>query len=117
IYFNISFLVLNPNSFHFLYPGTIIFTLAYAMALLYFFPVFVHFKLSFFQYIKQPFFLALISPLEVIAILLVVVMLFAFIVCIPGMIALCSESVLCICFLYLSRRSFRRLTQKRGENQ
>lgn len=117
IYFNISFLVLNPNSFHFLYPGTIIFTLAYAMTLLYFFPVFVHFKLSFFQYIKQAFLLAVISPLEVIAILLVAVILFAFIVWIPGMIPLFSGSVLSICILYLSRRSFRRLTQKTGENQ
>src|SRR5699024_11290331 len=87
------------------------------MTLLYFFPVFVHFKLSFFQYIKQAFLLAVISPLEVIAILLVAVILFAFIVWIPGMIPLFSGSVLSICILYLCRRKFSLLTQITGENE
>src|SRR5699024_902907 len=83
IYFNISFLVLNPNSFQFLYPGMIILTLVYGMTLLYFFPVYVHFKLGFFQYIRQAFLLAVISPLEVIGVIVVAAILFAFIVWIP----------------------------------
>lgn len=116
IYFNISFLVLNPNSFQFLYPGMIILTLVYGMTLLYFFPVYVHFKLGFFQYIRQAFLLAVISPLEVIGVIVVAAILFAFIVWIPGIIPLFSGSALSICILYLSRRSFRRLTQKTGED-
>src|SRR5699024_6870479 len=99
IYFNISFLVLNPNSFHFLYTGAIIFTLAYGMTLLYFFPVFVDFKLSFFVYINDAFLLAVISPLVIIVIIVVAVMLFAFIVWMTGIIPLSSVSDVSISIL------------------
>src|SRR5699024_5793217 len=94
IYFIISFFLLFPYSIHLLYQVMIILTLVYGMTLLYFFPVYVHFKLGFFQYIRQAFLLAVISPLEVIGVIVVAAILFAFIVWIPGIIPLFSGSAL-----------------------
>lgn len=114
LYFNIAFLILNPNKLQFLFPGMILFTLAYVMTILFFFPVFVHFKLKFFQYIKQAFLLAVLSPLELIATIVAVLILFTFMVWIPGIIPLFTGSILTICLIYLSKRSILRLSRKAG---
>lgn len=111
LYFNIAFLILNPSNLQFLFPGMILFGLAYVVTLLFFFPVYVHFKLKFFQYIKQAFLFAILSPLELIGTILAVVILFAFMFWIPGIIPLFTGSVLAICFMYLIKRSLYRLAK------
>lgn len=116
LYFNITFLILNPNNFRFLIPGMTIFSLAFLMTILFYFPVFVHFELKFFQYIKQSFLLAVISPMELIGMILSIIIIFGFIVLIPGITPLFTGSGVTICFSYLSKRSFQRLEKKNLEN-
>lgn len=82
------------------------------MILLFFFPVFVHYDLTFFQYMKQALFLAILSPLELIGMVVAGGLLIGFIVWIPGIIPLFTGSVMAFCVTFLVNRSFRRIAKK-----
>ena len=112
LYFNAAFLVLNPGSFQFLIPGTIIIIIAYVMTLLFFFPVFVHYNMKFFQYIKQAFMIAVYSPFELISTILTIGLIVAFMAWIPGIIPLFTGSVLAVCMTLLVNRTYKRISIK-----
>lgn len=115
LYYNNAFLLLNLKDFKYFIPGAILISLVYVMTLLFFFPVFVHYKLKFFEYIKNSFLLAVISSLELIGMVVVIAAMIGFIILIPGIIPLFSGSVLAISLMFLSKGAFKRLKQKTSQ--
>ena len=67
-YFDFHFLQLNNGKLQFLFPVLFFILISGIITLLFFFPVYVHFNLKFFQYLKQSFLIAITSPIEVITI-------------------------------------------------
>lgn len=115
LYYNNAFLLLNLKDFKYFIPGAILISLVYVMTLLFFFPVFVHYKLKFFEYIKNSFLLAVLSSLELIGMVVVIAAMIGFIILIPGIIPLFSGSVLAISLMFLSKGAFKRLKQKTSQ--
>ncbi|MDC3423143.1 DUF624 domain-containing protein [Aquibacillus sp. 3ASR75-11] len=114
LYYDVSFLQLNSGSFRFLIPVVMLIAISYVITLLFFFPVFVHFKLKFFQYMKQSFLIALTSPVEVSGMILSAFLLYAMVYLLPGIIPLFTGSLLAVCLTLLSKRAFLRLEKKMG---
>lgn len=115
LYYNNAFLLLNLKDFKYFIPGAILISLVYVMTLLFFFPVFVHYKLKFFEYIKNSFLFAVLSSLELIGMVVVIAAMIGFIILIPGIIPLFSGSVLAISLMFLSKGAFKRLKQKTSQ--
>ncbi|MDC3412164.1 YesL family protein [Terrihalobacillus insolitus] len=114
LYYDVSFLQLNSGNFRFLIPVVMLIAISYVITLLFFFPVFVHFKLKFFQYMKQSFLIALTSPVEVSGMILSAFLLYAMVYLLPGIIPLFTGSLLAVCLTLLSKRAFLRLEKKMG---
>ncbi|WP_042146655.1 YesL family protein [Paucisalibacillus sp. EB02] len=114
IYYDITFIQLNPGQFQFLVPVIVLIFAASIITLLFFFPVFVHFKLSFFQYLKQAFLIGISSILELIGMIATIFLLYGMIVLLPGTIPLFTGSVLAIAITFLSQSAFKRIAFKKG---
>lgn len=114
LYYDITFIQLNPGQFQFLVPVIVLILIATLITVLFFFPVFAHFKLSFLQYIKQAFLIAVSSPLELIGMIGVALALYGVVVLIPGIIPLFTGSVLAIAFTFLGQRAFKKIAMKKG---
>lgn len=116
LYYDVTFLQLNRGRFEFLIPALLLIVISYLVTLLFFFPVFVHFKLNFFQYIKQAFLIAITSPVETIAMILSGALLYGLVLMLPGIIPLFTGSVLAVSLTYFSKRSFVKLERKLNRN-
>lgn len=112
LYFDLKFLHLNDGKLQFLYPVLILIFFSSLMTLLFFFPVYVHFKLKFFQYFKQAFLIALTSPLEVITIAVSAVGIYVAVSIFPGMIPLFPGSIFAFISTKLSFRAFTRIASR-----
>ncbi len=115
LYYDLKFLQLNHGKFQFLYPVLILIFFTSLVTLLFFFPVYVHFKLKFFQYFKQAFLIALASPFEVIGIAVSAVSIYIVVSIFPGMIPLFTGSIFAfiatsLCFRAFSRIASRQMT-------
>ncbi|SDJ98725.1 YesL family protein [Sediminibacillus albus] len=114
LYYDFTFLQLNDGKLSYLLPVLIFILISYALTLLFFFPVFVHFDLKFFQYIKQSFLIAITSPLETILSAVSIVLLYFLITLLPGIIPLFSSSLLAIAMTWISFRAFRKIERRKG---
>ncbi|OZU88346.1 hypothetical protein CIL03_11895 [Virgibacillus indicus] len=114
LYYDITFLRINSGEFQLLIPVLIFIGVSYFITLLFFFPVYVHFDLKFFQYIKQSFLIAMTSPLEILLMIISVIALYIAVLFLPGIIPLFTGSVLAIAITFLSKRAFRRIERKKG---
>lgn|SRR5690606_31929158 len=114
IYYDITFIQLNPGKFSFLIPVIILIFTGSMITLLFFFPVFVHFKLSFFQYIKQALLIGISSILELVGMIASIFLIYGMVVLLPGTIPLFTGSVLAVAITFLSQRAFKRIAIKKG---
>ena len=114
LYYDFSFIQLNPGKLDFLFPVLLLITLIFIITLIYFFPIYVHFNLKYFQYIKQSFLIAVVSPLETISIILSIIALYLIVTLLPGIIPLFTGSVLAYIITWLSFRAFERIKLKKA---
>lgn len=113
-YYNFHFLQLNSGELQFLFPVLIFILISSIITLLFFFPVYVHFNLKFFQYLKQSFLIAITSPIEVISIGAVAGGIYFVATLFPGIIPLFPGSVFAYIATLISFRSFARIEKKIG---
>lgn len=113
LYLNAMYLLVNASHYYFLIPGLLILFIVYILTILFFFPVFVHYKLSFFQYMKQSFLIAFVSPLEILGVLLILLFSILLITWIPGALLFFTGSGFAISITYLAHGAFVRLDKKR----
>ncbi|MFC4557987.1 YesL family protein [Virgibacillus kekensis] len=116
LYYDFTFLQLNNGKLFYLIPVLLFILVSYAVTLLFFFPVFVHFDLKFFQYLKQSFLIAITSPIETILIAISIVLLYFAITFLPGIIPLFSGSVLAMAMTWISFRAFKKVERRKGLN-
>ena len=114
LYYDFSFIQLNPGKLDFLFPVLLLITLIFIITSIYFFPIYVHFDLKYFQYIKQSFLIAVVSPLETISIILSIIALYLIVTLLPGIIPLFTGSVLAYIITWLSFRAFERIKLKKA---
>lgn len=112
LYFDFMFVVEKSN-FQFLLPIFVFMLIAFIVTLIFLFPVYSHFKLHFFQYIKQSFFIAITSPVELFAIGASAIVIYFLLTLFPGAIPLFSGSVFAYISTYLSFRAFERIEKKK----
>lgn len=115
--FDFQFVQLSNGQFNFLLPALFFILISSILTLLFFFPVYVHFELKHFQYIKQSFLIAITSPLELFGILASTLAMYFFLTFLPGAIPLFSGSLLAYAMTVLSFRAFKRIEQKQKVQQ
>ncbi|HWO76615.1 MAG TPA: YesL family protein [Bacillus sp. (in: firmicutes)] len=113
LYYDFIFLRLNEGQLVFLYPVFIFLAIAYIITLLYFFIVYVHFDLKFFQSIKQSFLIAAVSPVETLLMVASFFILYWVMRLIPGIIPLFTGSVLTIVITWIGHRAFAKIERKK----
>ncbi|WP_221566048.1 YesL family protein [Alkalihalobacillus sp. TS-13] len=112
LYYDFLLLQANHGSLQYLYPILVFILFVYILTLLFFFTVYVHFQLSFFQYLKQAFLIAVVSPLETLLILAAIILMYIMITILPGIIPLFPGSILAFVTTWLSRRAFQKIKNK-----
>lgn len=114
LYFDIQFLEANPGKLQFLFPIVILIGISYIVTLLFFFPVFIHFKLTFFQNIKQAFLIAITNIKELILILLTAAIIGTITYFLPGIIPLFPGSVFAYVSIKLSHQAFEKIKLRKN---
>lgn len=114
IYFDIQFLLANSGKLTFLYPVVLLISLSALMTLLFFFPVFAHFKLTFLQYVKQAFLIAVTNIVEFIFILLSLIGIGVITYYFPGVILILPASVFAYLSILFSNRAFEKISIKKS---
>lgn len=87
--------------------------LLYIVVLLYFFPVFARYKLKYFQYFKQSFFIAFARPFETIAMLLCILLLYYLFIYLPVLTFFAGASLTIFPITWFAHRAFIQLEEKR----
>ncbi|WP_231686794.1 hypothetical protein [Bacillus sp. JCM 19034] len=87
--------------------------LFYLLLVLYLVPVYVHYNMTFFQYIKQALLIGFISPLMTISMVLSLFLLYLLFDFIPGLIPLFFFSVVGFSIMGNAFIAFKRLEQKK----
>ncbi|WP_318615594.1 YesL family protein [Sporosarcina sp. YIM B06819] len=113
-YFDFYFLQLNSGKLEFLYPVLIFILISGIVTLLFFFPVYAHFDLKFFQYFKQSLFISITSPIEVIAIGASAAIIFFVTTILPGIIPIFTGSVFAYAATFISIRAFARIERRQS---
>ncbi|SDN57589.1 Uncharacterized membrane protein YesL [Psychrobacillus sp. OK028] len=106
--------VIQKNDFQFLLPIFLFILIAFIVTLIFLFPVYTHFNLRFFHYIKQSFFIAITSPVELMAISASAIVIYFLLTLFPGAIPLFSGSVFAYISTFLSFRAFERIEKKKN---
>lgn len=114
IYFDIQFLMANEGKLTFLYPIVLLISISFSITLLFFFPVFTHFKLSFLQYIKQAFLIAVTNVKELLFIFLSLVAIVVITYYLPGIILILPASVFAYVSTKFSKKAFEKIVVKKG---
>lgn len=112
LYFDFKF-VEQSNNFQFLIPILLFILISFIVTVIFLFPVYSHFRLRFFQYIKQSFLIAITSPFELIAIGASAVAIYFAMTIFPGAIPLFSGSVFAYISTTLSFKAFDRIKKKK----
>ncbi|MCA0991352.1 YesL family protein [Pseudalkalibacillus hwajinpoensis] len=90
---------------------SIILLCVYAIVLLYFFPVYVHYDLKFLQYLKQSLFISVIYPLRTLLMGLGMTGVGSLLVFFPGLIPFFSISLVALVLMYISNTTFMKLEE------
>lgn len=114
LYYDLLFLQLNSGKLQLLFPVLILILISYIITLLFFFPVFVHFDLKFFQYMKQSFLIAITSPFEIIQMIIAIAILSFIVSLLPGIIPLFTGSILAVAMTWISLRAFAKVERRKG---
>lgn len=111
--YDFMFVQKNVDKLQFLYPILLFLAISYIVTLMYFFPVYIQFKIKFFQTIKQSFLIAASSLLETILILTACMLIGILVNLIPGIIPFFTGSVLAIAITWCSNRAFFKINSKK----
>ncbi|KPC99770.1 hypothetical protein LR69_02006 [Geobacillus sp. BCO2] len=84
----------------------------YTVTLLYVFPIYVHYELRFWQYIKYAFFIGMANPFMTLVMLISVGVLFVLLMYIPGLIPFFSISSLALVVMSGALRVFRKTEER-----
>lgn len=84
----------------------------YMVLWLFFFPVFVHYDLKIFQYIKQTFLIVILRPLEAILSMACGLVVYYLMMHLPGLIPFFGVSVLALLTMLVASRAFNKLQIK-----
>jgi uncharacterized membrane protein YesL len=112
-YFDFYFLQLNSGELQFLFPVLIFLLISCIITLLFFFQVYAHFNLKFFQYLKQSFLIAITSPIEVLTIGALAGGIYFIATLFPGITPLYTGSVFAYVATLISFRSFARIEKRK----
>ncbi|MFJ7826011.1 YesL family protein [Psychrobacillus sp. NPDC096623] len=112
LYFDFMFVV-QKNDFQFLLPIFLFILIAFLATLIFLFPVYTHFNLRFYQYIRQSFFIAITSPIELVLISASAIVIYFLLTLFPGAIPLFSGSIFAYISTFLSFRAFERIEKKK----
>lgn len=115
LYYDFTFLQINKGQLTFLYGPLIFILITLVITLLFFFPVFVHFKLRFFQYFKQSFLIAITVPADTFLIGLSAVAIYIAVTILPGIILLFTGSVFAYLSIYISFRAFDKIEKRQAK--
>jgi len=109
LYVDFVFLKLHNEKLQILFPVIYLFMFIGIITLVFFFPVYVHYKLNFFQYFKQSFLIAITSPAEIILIGLTGGAIYLVAYMLPGIIPLFPGSLFAYASMMICNRSFDRI--------
>src|SRR5699024_818652 len=85
--------------------------LVYMSALLFFFPVYVHYKLNIFQYLKYSFLIPFARPLELIIMGIVTSSILFILWRIPSLVPMFSGSLISLLMMYYAMNAFNKLNK------
>ncbi len=85
----------------------------YLLTVLYFFPVFVRYELKFFLYFKQSFYVALARPLETIAMIICLFLLFYLLRFLPILLLFAGSSIIAYPLAWFAFRACVQIEEKR----
>jgi len=88
--------------------------LFYMVMLLYVFPIYVHYELRFWQYMKYAFMIGMANPLMTLIMLASVGILFLILMYIPGLIPFFSISLTALVVMGSALRVFRKMEEKQA---
>ncbi|WP_226675766.1 YesL family protein [Rossellomorea aquimaris] len=114
LYYDFTFVGMNSGKLTFLVPVLVLILIAYVITLLFFFPVYVHFDLSFWKTLKQTLLIALTSPLEAVQIALAGVLIYGAVNLLPGILPFFTGSVLSMIVMWISLKAFGKIEKKKG---
>ncbi|MEK4297805.1 DUF624 domain-containing protein [Oceanobacillus sp. FSL W8-0428] len=97
----------------FIHSLLLLIVLLYIVVLLYFFPVFSRYKLKYFQYFKQSFFVAFARPFETIAMLLCILLLYYLFIYLPVLTFFFGASLTIFPITWFAHRAFIQLEEKK----
>ncbi|MBM7580126.1 YesL family protein [Jeotgalibacillus terrae] len=113
IYIDFMFIYSNEQLGIYLLPVIGLMAVIFTAMLAFFFPVYVHFELSFWKYLKQTFLITIASPFQYVIILLSAIALGFLITLLPGIIPLFTGSVMALIITYLTGQSLHQIQNKR----
>lgn len=111
--YDFMFLQLNSDKLLFLIPIIGFIAISYFLTLLYFFPVYTQFEMTFFQYLKQSFLVGASSIKETVLIITSCVVLLILIRLIPGIIPFFTGSVLAVVITWSSNRALHKISSRK----
>lgn len=113
LYMDLLFLDMIQNAFYYFFQiGLLIASIIYFITLIYIFPVYVHFKLNFFQYFKHALLIGIFSPLVNIAMIIGFVLLFFIYKWVPGLIPIFGLSVISLLITMSVTLAFERFERR-----
>lgn len=91
---------------------TLLVFIIYMLMWVYLFPVFVHYDLKGFQYLKQTFLIVMLRPIDVLIVVSGIILIFLLMYYMPILIVLFGASTLALISMWIALHSFRKLQKK-----
>ncbi|ADU94250.1 YesL family protein [Geobacillus sp. Y412MC52] len=114
-YIDLLYIVHVPMEWRFPFSvALLVILIFYAVTLLYVFPIYVHYELRFWQYIKYAFLIGMANPFMTLVMLISVGALFVLLMYIPGLIPFFSISSLALVVMSGALRVFRKTEEKQA---
>ena len=96
----------------YLFWPLVLITLILIMITVFFFPVYVHFQLSYWQYFKQAFLCSVVSPMAIIAIVFYTLLIYILFNIVPGAIPLIAVSLLAMIMMHTALNAFNKIARQ-----
>lgn len=118
LYFNLQYLSIISGTYHtIMLFGFSLASLIFVVFLLYFFPVYVHFDLSFREYLRQTLMLGLINFHMVVVMVIVISILYFLFMSVPGLAPFFSIGLPAFFIMAMAQLSFKYMEEKHRKNQ
>jgi uncharacterized membrane protein YesL len=92
-----------------------IFTVFYLVTLLYFLPVYVHYELGLFQYIKHSFYIGMANPIVTLLMVIAISFISLFLYFIPGLLPFFCPTLIALVIMFGGLRGFTKIEGKTKE--